>query len=120
LEPSAKTVVPGPDSEVSVSYRLRPPLFPGRRWTLTFRAEPAETAIPPTVLVAHPRTVPLTADDGQVVEHFPAARDGETFKISTELNLSDYHIRVFADPTIDPDTLSPIQFRHPEMGGTRV
>jgi hypothetical protein len=120
LEPSAKTVVPGPESEVYVSYRLKPPLFPGRRWMLTFRAEPADTAIPPTVLVAHPRTVPLTADDGQVVDHFPASRDGETFKVSTELNLSDFHIRVFADPTIDPDTLSPIQFRHPEMGGTRV
>jgi hypothetical protein len=120
MEPSAKTVVPGLGSEVSVSYRLKPPLFPGRRWTITFRAEPADTMIPPTVLVAHPRTVPLTPDDGRVIGRFPGTRDGETVKIATELNLADYRVRLFADPTADPDTLPLIRFRHPEIGGTRV
>jgi hypothetical protein len=120
LEPSARTVVPGPDPEVTVSYRLKPPMFPGRRWTLSFRTDPSDSTIPPTVLVAHHRTIPLTADDGHVVDRFPATRDGGTFKVSTELSLSEYRLRIFADPTADPDTLSPIRFRHPEIGSTRV
>jgi hypothetical protein len=67
--------------EVTVSYNLRRPRFPGRAWTVTFRTEPAGAAIPPTALVAHPRTVPLSVHDGQVVAQFPAARDGASFGV---------------------------------------
>src|SRR5205823_12420506 len=62
LEPSARTVVPGPHPEVTVSYSLRRPRCPGRPWSLTCRTDPPGAAIPPTALVAHPRTVPLSVD----------------------------------------------------------
>lgn len=120
LEPSARTTLPGPHPEVTVSYALRRPGFPGRPWQLTFRTEPAGAEIPPTALVAHPRTVPLSVDDGEIVQQFPAARDGSTFSIQPRLDLSRHRARVFADPHAHPDRLAPIRLRHPENGATRV
>jgi len=120
LEPSARIVVPGPHPEITVSYDLRKPNFPGRTWSLTFRTEPPGSEVPPTVLVAHPRTVPLSVDDGEIVTQFPAARDGMTFPIASKVNLAKSRARVFADPHVDPDSLSPIRLRHPENGVARV
>jgi hypothetical protein len=120
LEPSARTIVPGPLPEVTVSYSLRRPRFPGRPWSVTFRTEPAGAAIPPMALVAHPRTVPLSVHDGEVVEQFPAARDGATFNVRAGLNLLEHRVRVFPDPYAEPDGLPPIRLRHPEAEGTRV
>ncbi len=120
LEPTAKIVVPGPHPEITISYDLRKPTFPGRTWSLTFRTEPAGSEIPPTALVMHPRTVPLSADDGEIVAQFPAARDGATFPIPPKINLAKTRARIFADPHVEPDTLPPIRLRHPENGATRV
>jgi hypothetical protein len=120
LEPTARTVVPGPHPEVTVSYHLRPPRFPGRSWHLTFRTEPPGAPIPAMALVAHPRTVPLTVDDGQVVDQFPASRDGAAFRIRSKTNLARCRARVFVDPRSDPTAQVPIRLRHPEAGGTRV
>ena len=120
LELSAATVLRGPDTEVTLSYRLKAPIFPGRRWTMTIRTDPVESTVPPTVLVAHPRTMPLSVDDGQIVQHFPSCQDGQSFRIESPLNLADYRLRLFADPSADPATLTPVRFRHPESGGTRV
>ena len=120
LEPTGWTVVPGPHPEITVSYTFRRPKFPGRPWSLTFRTEPAGASIPPTALVTHPRTVPLSADDGEIVGQFPAASDGSTFPISSRIDLSTHRARIFADPTLDPDSLPPIRLRHPENAGTRA
>jgi hypothetical protein len=120
LDPSSRTVVPGPNPEVTVSYTLRRPGFPGRTWSLTFRTDPVGSTIPPTALVAHPRTVPLSADDGEIVVRFPAATDGETFTIPSTVDLTRQRARIFADPHADPDGLPPIRLRHPEGGATRV
>lgn len=120
LEPTARIVVPGPHPEVTVSYDFRKPSFPGRIWSLTFRTEPAGASIPPTALVAHPRTVPLSADDGEIVAQFPAARDGMTFPIPAKVDFTKHRARIFADPHVEPDTLTPIRLRHPENGATRV
>ena len=120
LDPSARTVVPGPNPEVTVSYTLRRPGFPGRPWSLTFRTDPANSPIPPTALVAHPRTVPLSADDGEIVFRIPAARDGETFTLPPTLDLTRRRARIYADPNADPDGLPPIRLRHPEGGATRA
>jgi hypothetical protein len=120
LDPSATVVVPGPNPEVTVSYTFRRSSFPGRGWSLTFRTEPARAAIPATVLVAHPRTVPLSIDDGAIVAEFPAARDGGTFPIDSAIDLAKQRARVFADPRSDPEGLPPIRLRHPEAGITRV
>jgi hypothetical protein len=87
---------------------------------LTFRTEPAGAAIPPTALVAHPRTVPLSIDDGSIVAAFPAARDGASFPIDSGIDLAKQRARVFADPRSDPGGLTPIRLRHPEAGVTRV
>ncbi|WP_074312018.1 hypothetical protein [Singulisphaera sp. GP187] len=120
LEPTARTLLPGPHPEVTVSYAFRRPGFPGRPWQLTFRTEPAGAEIPPTALVAHPRTIPLSVDDGEIVQQFPASRDGSTFPIRSKLNLANQRARIFADPHTEPDNMPPIRLRHPENGVTRA
>jgi hypothetical protein len=120
LEPSAATILPGPNPEVTVSYMLKRPWLPGLPWSVVFRTEPPGSAVPPMVLVAHHRAVPLSVDDGQILAHFPAGRDGAQIRIRTPLRLSQYGTRVFPDPNVEPDALVPIRLRHPESGTTRV
>jgi hypothetical protein len=120
LEPSAATILPGPNPEVTVSYVLKRPWLPGFLWSVAFRTEPPSSVVPPMVLVAHQRAVPLSVDDGEIIAHFPAGRDGAHFRVRTPLNLSRYRTRVFADPNVEPDALIPIRLRHPESGTTRV
>jgi hypothetical protein len=120
LEPSSATVLPGPNPEVTVSYVLKRPWLPGLPWSVTFRTEPHGSAVPPLVLVAHPRAVPVSVEDGQIVAHFPPGRDGAHFPIRTTLKLSQHGTRVFPDPNLEPDALIPIRLRHPESGTTRV
>ena len=120
LEPSAATILPGPHPEVTVSYALKRPWLPGAPWSLTFRTEPAGATTPPLVVVAHPRAVPLSVDDGQIVARVPAARDGVRIPIPGRFRLNGHGVRVFPDPSVPPDTLVPIRFRHPETGSTRV
>jgi hypothetical protein len=120
LDPTASTSIPGPHPEVTISYEFRRPKFPGRPWSLTLRTEPAGELIPPTALVSHPRTVPLSADDGEIVARFPEATDGSTFVIPGRVDLSSHRARIFTDPTVEPDSLPPIRLRHPETAATRV
>ena len=120
LEPSAATILPGPNPEVTVSYVLKRPWLPGLAWSVTFRTEPPGSDVPCMVLVAHPRAVPLSVDDGQIVAHFPRSRDGARFPIRSPMNLSQHGIRVFPDPNLEPDSLKPIRLRHPESAATRV
>jgi tetratricopeptide (TPR) repeat protein len=120
LEPTASTVLPGPNPEVTVSYVLKRPWLPGRAWSVTFHTEPSGTAIPPMVLVAHHRAVPLSATDGQIVARFPAARDGARFPINRAVSLAQHSARVFLDPNTAPDDLFPVRLRHPEAGVARL
>jgi len=120
LEPTAATVLPGPNPEVTVSYSLKRPWFPGLPWTVAFRTEPPGSTVPPMVLVTHPRAVPLSVDDGQIVARFPCGRDGSHFPFRAPLNSSRPNARVFPDPHVEPDTLTPIRLRHPETGAPRV
>ena len=120
LEPSAATILPGPHPEVTVSYALKRPWLPGAPWSLTFRTEPAGATTPPLVVVAHPRVVPLSVDDGRIVARVPSAGDGIRIPIPGTFRLHGHGVRVFLDPTAPPDSLVPIRFRHPETGSTRV
>ncbi len=120
LEASARTVVPGPNPEVTVAYTLKRPSFPGRPWTVTFQTDPSGSPIPRMVLVAHARTVPLSAEDGTIVERFPACHDGDTFMVRPRVDLAQHRARAFADPGVDPTGAAPIRIRHPESAGTRV
>jgi hypothetical protein len=120
LDPSAATVLPGPTPVVAVSYALKRPWLPGLPWSVAFRTEPPGASVPPLVLVAHPRAVPVSVDDGQIVASFPSPRDGSHFPIRTSLKLARHGTRVFPDPTVEPDALVPIRLRHPETGRTRV
>jgi tetratricopeptide (TPR) repeat protein len=120
LEPSAATILAGPHPEVTVSYVLKRPWLPGTPWSLTFRTEPAGATTPPLVVVAHPRAVPLSVDDGQIVARIPAVGDGARVPLPGSFRLDGHGVRVFLDPTASPDTLVPIRFRHPETGSTRV
>jgi hypothetical protein len=120
LEPTAATVLPGPHHEVTVSYVLKRPWIPGLPWSLLFRTNPPGAAIPPMVLVAHQRAVPLSVDDGQIVARFPSGTDGGAFPVRIPANLPRQHARVFPDPNVEPDAIVPIRLRHPEIGATRV
>jgi hypothetical protein len=120
LEPTAAIVVPGPHPEVTVTYVVKRPWLPFLTWSVRFRTDPPGAAVPPMVLVAHPRAVPLSVDDGQIVAHFPAGRDGTHFPIRTSVDLAQHGTRVFPDPDTEPDALTPIRLRHPETGATRV
>jgi hypothetical protein len=120
LEPSAATILPGPHPELTVSYALKRPWLPGWPWSLTFRTEPAGATTPPLVVVVHPRAVPLSVDDGQIIARVPAAGDGTRVPIPVPFRLNGHGVRVFLDPSIPPDALVPIRFRHPETGSTRV
>ena len=120
LDPTAATVLPGPHPEVTVSYVLKRPWIPGLPWSVSFRTDPPGTSVPPMVLVAHHRVVPLSVDDGQIVARFPSGRDGTQFPVRIPPNLPRHHARVFPDPNVEPDDLIPIRLRHPETGATRV
>jgi hypothetical protein len=120
LEQTAAIVLPGPHPEVTVSYVLKRPWMPGFPWSVSFRTEPPGTAVPPMVMVAHQRVVPLSVDDGQIVARFPLGSDGSQFPVRIPPNFSRQNARVFPDPNVEPDALVPIRLRHPESGRTRV
>jgi hypothetical protein len=120
LDPTASTTLPGPHPEVTVSYVLKRPWLPLSPWSVKFRTEPPGMAVPPMVLVANPRAVPLSADDGETLAEFPAGRDGDHFPIRSPVKLSRYGARVFPNPKISPDAAAPIRLRHPETGTARV
>jgi hypothetical protein len=46
--------------------------------------------------------------------------DGTRVPIAVPFRLNGHGVRVFLDPSIPPDALVPIRFRHPETGSTRV
>ncbi|MGC8638264.1 MAG: hypothetical protein ACP5XB_00120 [Isosphaeraceae bacterium] len=120
VEPTATTAVPGPHPEVTVSYTLKRRWVPGRPWSLTLRTEPPGSEVPPMVVVANERAIPLSADDGEIVARLPACRDGATHPIRTRLNLSRLGVRAFPDPTLEPGSSPPFRLRHPEAGPTRA
>jgi hypothetical protein len=120
LEPTASTAVPGPHPEVTVSYVFTRPWLPWREWNLTTRTEPPGTPVPPLVVVSNERAVPVSADDGRVIERLPAGRDGSRHVIRAPRNLARSQLRAFVDPALEPDSLHPIRLRHPETGSTRV
>ena len=120
LEPSAATILPGPNPEVTVSYILKRPWVPVLPWSVVFRTTPPGSIVPPMVLVAHHRAVPLSVDDGQIVARFPAGRDRSQFRIRTPLNLAQHGVRAFPDPHVEPDSLVPIRLCHPESDSPRI
>ncbi|WP_337174900.1 hypothetical protein [Paludisphaera sp.] len=120
VEPTAATVAPGPNPEVTLSYRWKRPWLPGRPWTLVIRTEPPGAEAPPLVVVANPRAVPIGVEDGDVIARLPASRDGAALSIPAGPRLAEEHLRAFPDPSRDPDSLPPIRVRHPETGRARV
>jgi hypothetical protein len=126
-EPTSRLVLAAPSPVVQVSYQIHRPRFPGRSWRVSFRTDPPGQEVPPTTLVAHPRTVPLSADDGEVIDHFPATRDGASFRVRSrasqhlaQFSRGEARARVFADPRTDPATAPVIRIRHPGSEATRV
>ena len=106
--------------QVTLSYVLKRPWLPGLPWSVTFRTEPPGSTLPPMVVVAHPRTVPLSADDGQIIARLPDVRDGEPFPLRIAWNFSRLCVRAFPDPSVEPAGQIPIRLRHPETGSTPV
>ncbi|GAC1448355.1 MAG: hypothetical protein NVSMB9_31420 [Isosphaeraceae bacterium] len=120
IEPTARTVVSGANPEVIVSYAFRRVRLTLRRWSLTFQTEPPGSPIPPTVLVTHPRTVPLSADDGTIIADFPAAHDGANFPIPSGINPTRPRARVFPDPRVEPNGFPAFRLQHPDSDATRI
>ncbi|WP_165071715.1 J domain-containing protein [Paludisphaera rhizosphaerae] len=120
VEPSAETVAPGPHPEITLSYQWKRSWFPGRPWTLTVRTEPPGAEVPPLVVVANSRAVPVSVEDGEVVARLPAGRDGVSHSVPPDPRLTEDGVRAFLDPGRDPDVIPPIRIRHPETGRTRV
>ena len=90
---------------MTVSYVLSGPGYRVLPWSVTFRTDPPGTVVPPMVLVAHPRTVPLSVDDGQIVARFPAGRDGTLFPIRTSVSFA-LRLACFPDPNVEPDSVA--------------
>ena len=120
LEPTAATVLPGPNLEVTVSYVLKRPRFPGFPWSVTFQTDPPGTPVPAMVLVAHPRAVPLSVDDGQIVARFPVGPAAICYPVRTPVKLAKCGVRAFPDPQVEPALIVPIRLQHPQNGITRV
>lgn len=120
LEPSARTIVPGSHPVVTVSYSIKRRLLGLGGHQVTFHTEPPGQSVPPTVLVANSRTLPLSADDGAVVAALPATRDGARFFLPRVMKLSGQRARVFADPRSEPEANGPIRIEHPGAEETRV
>lgn len=117
---SATTVVPGPHPEVTVSYSLRRPWIPGLPWSVSLRTEPSGADVPPLVLVANERAIPLSPDDGEIIARIPACRGATTHSVRSRLNLARWRVRAFPDPTLEPGTIPPFRLRHPDSEPTRA
>jgi hypothetical protein len=119
LEPTASTAVPGPHPDILISYSLKRPWLPGQPWTLTLRAEPAGSKVPPMVLVSNPRATPLSAEDGEIIARIPACPDGAVHPIRTAVKLSKVGVRAFPDLSGEAAFSPPVRVRHPEAGAPR-
>jgi hypothetical protein len=113
-DPSARAEVPPPGPDITLRYELKRRRWPGTGWRLTLITEPPDAPLPPTALVANLRRPPVAADDGILVDRFPAAHGGEVFLIRTDLDLGRHHLRLFPDPLADPSGLIHVQIRHPD------
>lgn len=121
IDPTSRTIVPGPNPEITLSYSLKKPGFPGRGWTITLHTEPPGQPLPPLALVAHPRTVPLSIDDGSIVERYPVSGDGQSITIRPgPVDLSKHRLRLFPDLHAAPEGMPPVRMRHPEVEATRI
>ncbi|WP_168221816.1 fibronectin type III domain-containing protein [Aquisphaera giovannonii] len=120
IEPSATTAVPGPHPEITVSYALKRSWLPGRPWSLTLDTDPPGEEVPPMVLVANLRAIPLSSEDGEVIAHLPAGRGGSRHPVHTTFPLARSGVRMFIDPRADPAFIPPIRLRHPEDGTARA
>jgi tetratricopeptide (TPR) repeat protein len=98
IDPTARVVVPAPDASLVVRYAMDLPRRARGRGSITFRTEPPGAAFGPTVLVAQPRLLPLSPDEGQVIARFPAARDGTRLEFRSDVRLLGRRLRLFPDP----------------------
>jgi hypothetical protein len=119
-DPTARAVVEAGSSALVVSYRLRKPRLPWQTWAVEFKTDPPASVIPPTILVGHERTVPLSMDEGKVVASIPRARDGDQVAFRPGYRLNGDRLRLFLDPSIDPEGLAHVRFRHPGYESPRV
>jgi hypothetical protein len=119
-EPTSRLVISPNPAGLTVNYRLRRPRFLLRPWSIEFKTDPPNAKVPATVLVAHARTVPLSVDDGDVVASIPGAVDGASVPFRPYHKLNGERLRLFLDPSSDPESTPHVRFRHPGLEGTRV
>jgi hypothetical protein len=119
-DPTSRAVLATHSGSVLVKYHIKRRRFPKFGWYLEVETEPAGAEIPPLVVVSHPRTVPLSADDGVVIARLPALRGNTSVRLETSHSPRGHRVRVFIDPSLDPESLPLLRFRHPTAESTRV
>jgi len=125
-EPTSRATITAASSAIGFTYTIHSPGLVGRwlpflgYWTVRIRTEPPGAAIPPTVVVAHERSVPWSAEDGQVVARLPAACDGELARFRPRLRIGQHRLRIFVDPKTTPGSGPPIVVHHPEAESARI
>ncbi len=117
---TAEVVLTSTLAEVAVRYRIKKHWLPGKKWTLELETDPPGSTVPPTVLVAHSRTTPISVDDGAVVARFPTASDGAKFPIERRADLASGGFRLFIDPAAATNGFAPVRFIAPEGAGPRL
>lgn len=117
-EPTAAAQITA-KNEIAVTYRLKKPWLPRKRWTLEFRTDPPGATIPPTLLVANPRAVPLSVDDGELVARFMTAVDGSRLVIESDFDLARGRSRLFTDPSL-ANGHPPVRLVSTDSAETRV
>ena len=114
LHPTSRVEIAPTYQEVELRYQLRRGWLSGG-WKVVFHTTPAGSKVPPTALVSHPRAVPMTVDDGDIVDRFPAAHDGDAFPIRACQTIQPDRVRLFLDPQADPDSLAHVKLIHPQV-----
>jgi hypothetical protein len=97
IEPSARGVVPSSNARMILFYELQRPKSGWGLWRIRFSTDPLGAAFGPTLLVARPRVLPLTAHDGSVVARFDESCDGDTRTFRPESRLTGRKLRLFSD-----------------------
>ncbi len=86
---------------------LKRPWLPGAALERDLAHRAPGAAVPPMVLVANERAIPLSADDGEIIARASGRPRRCTHPIRTPLEPLASGSARFLDPTIDPGSLAP-------------
>ncbi len=108
----------------TLSYQFKPQFrwnpFGPRRWRLALAPRPEGITLPPLVLVGHPRTVPITASEGNRLLQLQAIEGARTLDLPPHIDPDRLKIRLFIDPKVEPDGIPHVEIQHADREPTRI